>query len=353
MSDTAQLQKEKHDETTHAIRANKNSPNSKFSNKPRPNRNQQTRGGRPNTKCRNCGGVYPHTGECPAKGKDCYKCGKANHYAKYCRSKPSDNRVKQISEEASDYVFAANAPKLESLPSCQVEIAGARISMGIDSQASVNVLDKLAFQKLTNESGAPDDCLKPCASSLFAYNSHTPLPTLREIRENVTTEKGKTVETRFCAVDGFGGNLLCYQTSIDLGLLYIANSIESDMFSRYPELFNGIGKINTETIKLHINTNVEPKTQKLRTIPFHVRKDVDEEIQRLLDEDDIERVQGPTPLVSPIVTPPKKNGGVRICVDMREANKAIERERFPMPTVDELISALNGATVFSTLDLSA
>ncbi|PIK42246.1 hypothetical protein BSL78_20901 [Apostichopus japonicus] len=147
--------------------------------------------------------------------------------------------------------------------------------------------------------------------------------------------------------------LLCYQTSIDLGLLYIANSIESDMFSRYPELFNGIGKINTETIKLHIDTNVEPKTQKLRTIPFHVRKDVDEEIQRLLDEDVIERVLGPTPWVSPIVTPPKKNGGVRICVDMREANKAIERERFPMPTVDELISALNGATVFSTLDLSA
>ncbi|XP_033112370.1 uncharacterized protein LOC117113191 [Anneissia japonica] len=67
----------------------------------------------------------------------------------------------------------------------------------------------------------------------------------------------------------------------------------------------------------------------------------------------IEPVKGPTPWVSPIVTPPKKHGGIRICIDMREANKAIKRERYPMPTIEELITELNGATLFSTLDLSA
>ena len=44
---------------------------------------------------------------------------------------------------------------------------------------------------------------------------------------------------------------------------------------------------------------------------------------------------------------------VRICVDMREANQAIQRERHPMPTLDELIEDMNGATVFSTLELTA
>jgi hypothetical protein len=38
---------------------------------------------------------------------------------------------------------------------------------------------------------------------------------------------------------------------------------------------------------------------------------------------------------------------------MREANKAIQREKHPMPTVDELITDLNGATVFTTLDLAS
>ena len=37
---------------------------------------------------------------------------------------------------------------------------------------------------------------------------------------------------------------------------------------------------------------------------------------------------------------------------MREPNKAIKREKHIMPTLDDLISDLNGSTVFSKLDLS-
>jgi hypothetical protein len=33
-----------------------------------------------------------------------------------------------------------------------------------------------------------------------------------------------------------------------------------------------------------------------RRIPFHIRKDVEKELQRLEDLDVIERVEGPTPL---------------------------------------------------------
>ena len=38
---------------------------------------------------------------------------------------------------------------------------------------------------------------------------------------------------------------------------------------------------------------------------------------------------------------------------MREANAAIQREKHPIPTIEEVILDLNGATVFSTLDLKA
>ena len=53
-----------------------------------------------------------------------------------------------------------------------------------------------------------------------------------------------------------------------------------------------------------------------------------------------------------IVAVPKKNGGVRICVDMREANAAIKRVRHPIPTVEDVSFELNGAKYFSKLDLS-
>jgi len=37
---------------------------------------------------------------------------------------------------------------------------------------------------------------------------------------------------------------------------------------------------------------------------------------------------------------------------MREANKAIKREKHPIPTLDDLINELNGAKMFSRLDMN-
>ena len=57
--------------------------------------------------------------------------------------------------------------------------------------------------------------------------------------------------------------------------------------------------------------------------------------------------------MSPVVffPKPKQPGGVRLCVDMREANKDISRERHLLPIL-EVIHDLNHATVFSKLDLN-
>ena len=48
---------------------------------------------------------------------------------------------------------------------------------------------------------------------------------------------------------------------------------------------------------------------------------------------------------------PKSNDNVRVCVDMRCENEAVIRERHPTPTLEETLAALNGAAVFSKLDL--
>ena len=61
---------------------------------------------------------------------------------------------------------------------------------------------------------------------------------------------------------------------------------------------------------------------------------------------------GPTLYVSPIVVVPKSSGQVRICVDICEANKTVKQEKHLMPTIDDLVADLNGATFFSKLDLS-
>ena len=49
---------------------------------------------------------------------------------------------------------------------------------------------------------------------------------------------------------------------------------------------------------------------------------------------------------------PKKDGNVRICVDMRLPNEAIKRVRHPIPTVNDISVELNGAKYFTKLDLT-
>lgn len=60
-------------------------------------------------------------------------------------------------------------------------------------------------------------------------------------------------------------------------------------------------------------------------------------------------------MVSPIVAAPKPHNPdeIRLCVDLRQPNRAVKRQRNPTPTIDEVTSDLNGTTNFSKLDIHA
>ena len=68
------------------------------------------------------------------------------------------------------------------------------------------------------------------------------------------------------------------------------------------------------------------------------------------DLDIIEPAQGPTPWVNPVVVVPKSGGDMLLCIDMRRANQVIQRERHPIPTVDEIMHSLNGSKIYTKLD---
>ncbi|CAB3986413.1 Transposon Ty3-I Gag-Pol poly [Paramuricea clavata] len=76
-----------------------------------------------------------------------------------------------------------------------------------------------------------------------------------------------------------------------------------------------------------------PVTQPHRRIPFHLRKKLDFELDKLERQGIIEPVDGLTPWVSPlVVTPkPKNPDEIRLCIDMRQPNRAILRERLLTP----------------------
>ena len=71
-----------------------------------------------------------------------------------------------------------------------------------------------------------------------------------------------------------------------------------------------------------------------------------------MEQDIIEKVvDQPIPCISPIVVTRKKDGSTRICVDMSEANHAMERERHIMPMLQDFKAEVNEAKFFSKIDL--
>ena len=118
-------------------------------------------------------------------------------------------------------------------------------------------------------------------------------------------------------------------------------------------IMENYGKLRDHQVHLHIDDTVSLAAQPHRRIPFHIRKKVEVELKELGRQDIIEHVDGPTPWVSPVVVAPKPKNPkkIRICVDMRESNTAVKRERHITPT-DDIIHPLNGSVLFSKLDLN-
>ena len=47
----------------------------------------------------------------------------------------------------------------------------------------------------------------------------------------------------------------------------------------------------------------------------------------------------------------KKDGTLRLCIDYRELNKVIVKNKYPLPRIDDLFDQLQGAQYFSKIDL--
>ena len=158
------------------------------------------------------------------------------------------------------------------------------------------------------------------------------------------------------------GNLLSKNTAEKLKILQIKdeniNAINSknlgnvDIYIKeYKDVFEGIGKLKNFELTLHIDKSVPRAVQPSRKIPYNLRKKLLGKLIELEENDIIEKVERPTTWVSPLVIFLKRDGDIRIIVDMRVANQVIKRERYTIPTVEEIVQEMNGACHFSKLDL--
>ena len=58
-----------------------------------------------------------------------------------------------------------------------------------------------------------------------------------------------------------------------------------------------------------------------------------------------------SPAASPLLFATKNDGGLRPCIDYRALNQVTVKNRYPLPLIHELLDRLQGATIFTKLDL--
>ena len=327
---------------THVIRPMEEVSAIRHNFDPTPNKNIR--------ECRFCGGNHPFKREaCPAYNKKCMKCQKMNHFARKClqtnqfegsrprRSAPQQIRqITQSDSDEADFVNTVERSGSAKDIKCKLAINGTALNFLIDTGVSVNLLPQRFASNITQSQRR----LKMWNGSVV-----TPLGESKEMVKNPKSNRAQVVNFVIC--DNQMKPVIGLSTSQELGLVHIceenfervnlASSCETN--NELKKSAKNIGAFpGYHTLKLSEGT--QPKIIPNRRIPVAIRDEVKTELDRLIQLGVISPVSKPTQWLSQMVVVKKKNSKLRVCIDPCELNKALERERYPLPILEDVLHEL-------------
>ncbi|CAN1154462.1 Transposon Ty3-I Gag-Pol polyprotein [Linum perenne] len=105
--------------------------------------------------------------------------------------------------------------------------------------------------------------------------------------------------------------------------------------------------------EIEFDIEVVPGTAPISIPPYRMApvelKELKEQLEELLDKGFIR--PSVSPWGAPVLFVKKKDGSLRLCIDYRKLNKATVKNRYPLPRIDDLFDQLQGASIFSKIDL--
>ena len=124
----------------------------------------------------------------------------------------------------------------------------------------------------------------------------------------------------------------------------VASLIESSIFD---------GEVGTFPGEQHltVDSSVPPVVMPDRRVTIAVKTKLKEELDNMTKKGVITAVTEPTPWVSQLVVATKTNGNLRVCIDPKYLNKALRREHFTMPILDDVLYELSSSKLFTKVDL--
>jgi hypothetical protein len=310
----------------------------------------------PEHSCNHCGRRHGNgKTTCPAYGKYCKSCNKRNHFASVCRA--ATKSVDEL-EDGNSQILAINNTQSSRIYS-KLQVGNKVIRFLLDCGATVNLIPVTLLQQLGNN--IPK--VRPPESILRMFDGKT-LNTEGMITMPVThLLSGRTEYLDFYISSTHNQALLGVEACLQFELISVNHdnicSLQAlsvcrplgfeYIASKYSDLFEGYGKM-AGTVHLDADPAVPPVRMPLRKLPIAIKEKVENELRNLQREEIIAPVTEPTDWISALLVVNKSSGGVRLCIDPKPLNKALRRDHYPMPTIEDILPELAKAKVFSTVD---
>ena len=100
---------------------------------------------------------------------------------------------------------------------------------------------------------------------------------------------------------------------------------------------------------MEVDQSVTPVQHSPRPVPVALRKDVEKKILELEEKGIVTKAVKPSQWISSMVVVAKPQK-IRICLDPKDLNHAIQCPKSQMPTLEELLPELSKTRIFSSFD---
>jgi hypothetical protein len=313
-------------------------------------------------KCSRCGldptEGHAKSGQCPALGSTCKYCHKKDHWISVCRKRLTRVSVLQEteSETSSDedvlHIHTLRGHDNSSVADdkwvVQAHINSKPVKFRIDTGAKTSIIVKSVFDSLRSRAQT-----QRSTKILKSYTNHKIRP-LYSVNLPVK-HKGRLVNTKFEIIDLDQENIISGDVAEKLKLIERIQKLDNvtemqpeSKFKDFPELIKTSGTLPGEH-NIEIDPNAEGVIHAPLRQPASLKPRIIDKLKEMEQNGYITKVNTPTEWVSSMVVS-MKNDKIRICLDPSDLNKVVKRAHHPMKTVEDIVTNIPNAHVFSKLD---
>ena len=302
--------------------------------------------------------------KCPAKNESCNKCRKIGHFAQVCRSQKSIDTVLNETDYSGDeyssgeegadgdlqllHVASLEINRINDNQNpgekdewCEfLEVGNSTLFCQLDTGAYASVINTTQLRQI-----APNARIKKTKKTLVSCSQHQ-----IKSKDYVTLPvrlKDKELNVNFYVIDSKQKPILSGKVCQALDLVQRVHKIDvnlEELLNQRPDLQNASG-VMPGTYSIKIDPTATPVVHGPRRQPAVLLPKIVSKLKEMEKEGHLAKATELTDWVNSMVVS-SRGDKIRICLDPGDLNKAVKREHYPIPTVEEIPDA----KVFKVLD---